>query len=218
MKPPTKKERTKQMKKLMIAAAVICAAAMVQASTVTWSSTGISTTGLIYSPDGTTKKAYDWGQQTGYTISQAILMNADDLSQSDMLKGLRAGTYTFGDSKLDATSLNTNSKFAAKETGELTSLADTSVDLYYALLGTDNAGNKFVMISSLKEGVVIPYASGDTVAASWASDSPTFSAKNFGSANFSAAGWYAASDVPEPTSGLLLLLGVAGLALKRKRA
>ena len=29
------------------------------------------------------------------------------------------------------------------------------------------------------------------------------------------AGWYA---VPEPTSGLLLLLGVAGLALKRKRA
>ena len=27
-----------------------------------------------------------------------------------------------------------------------------------------------------------------------------------------------ASPVPEPTSGLLLLLGVAGLALKRKRA
>ena len=33
--------------------------------------------------------------------------------------------------------------------------------------------------------------------------------------NAAAAGWTAA---PEPTSGLLLLLGVAGLALKRKRA
>ena len=29
---------------------------------------------------------------------------------------------------------------------------------------------------------------------------------------------YATASVPEPTSGLLLLLGMAGLALKRKRA
>lgn len=35
------------------------------------------------------------------------------------------------------------------------------------------------------------------------------------SAGYSGAGWY---NVPEPTSGLLLLLGMAGLALKRKRA
>ena len=32
------------------------------------------------------------------------------------------------------------------------------------------------------------------------------------------ADWNVAVDVPEPTSGLLLLLGVAGLALKRRRA
>ena len=32
-----------------------------------------------------------------------------------------------------------------------------------------------------------------------------------------AAGAWAAADVPEPTSGLLLLLGVAGLALRRKQ-
>ena len=31
-------------------------------------------------------------------------------------------------------------------------------------------------------------------------------------------GWYSMSAVPEPTSGLLLLIGVAGLALRRRRA
>lgn len=31
------------------------------------------------------------------------------------------------------------------------------------------------------------------------------------------SGWQAAAAVPEPTSGLLMLLGVAGLALRRKR-
>ena len=35
------------------------------------------------------------------------------------------------------------------------------------------------------------------------------------SGGYAGAGWYA---VPEPTSGLLMLLGMAGLALKRKRA
>ncbi len=37
------------------------------------------------------------------------------------------------------------------------------------------------------------------------------------SGGYQSAGWYA-SSVPEPTSGLLLLLGMAGLALKRKIA
>ena len=33
-----------------------------------------------------------------------------------------------------------------------------------------------------------------------------------------ATSWQSTAAVPEPTSGLLLLIGMAGLALKRKRA
>ena len=35
---------------------------------------------------------------------------------------------------------------------------------------------------------------------------------------FTASNWTSTGDVPEPTSGLLMLLGVAGLALRRKQA
>ena len=41
---------------------------------------------------------------------------------------------------------------------------------------------------------------------------------NMASRTQTAANWAGSSPVPEPTSGLLFLLGVAGLALKRKRA
>ena len=45
--------------------------------------------------------------------------------------------------------------------------------------------------------------------------SSTFASKSEMS---TASNWHTLAAVPEPTSGLLLLLGMAGLALKRKRA
>ena len=36
--------------------------------------------------------------------------------------------------------------------------------------------------------------------------------------SFAGAGWYTTASVPEPTSGLLMLVGLAGLALRRRRA
>ena len=73
--------------------------------------------------------------------------------------------------------------------------AGTKVDAQYTM--TDAKGNVFT--STLKKNI----------SATDPANAPI---------NFGYAGTWTAAPVPEPTSGLLLLLGVAGMALKRKRA
>lgn len=88
-------------------------------------------------------------------------------------------------------------------------------------------GSDFATSTSYMAQLVITDDKGNTVTsdkALFTTDSSATFQLNFGTGNgFAtsgakinyASGWVAA---PEPTSGLLLLLGMAGLALKRKRA
>ena len=92
---------------------------------------------------------------------------------------------------------------------------DSAFDAYFVVFGSDASGNNAIYISDLGTVNYQPIGESDV----------TFGSQNdFSSAGFKdlkagygGAGWYAAS-VPEPTSGLLMLLGMAGLALRRRRA
>ena len=64
---------------------------------------------------------------------------------------------------------------------------------------------------------IIAQGSGATVNGVNTKDSSTSQNASFMFGSQASQTWYAVA-VPEPTSGLLMLLGMAGLALRRKRA
>ena len=81
-------------------------------------------------------------------------------------------------------------------------VADTTYDFYYVIT-TEYKGSEVSFTSATK-----PATASDT-------GTPNIAFGNQQSATQAAGAWAA---VPEPTSGLLMLLGMAGLALRRRRA
>ena len=82
-------------------------------------------------------------------------------------------------------------------------------DYFYAMVVDD-----YVFISDTANKQI--QTSKDTALATTTMAAQSAKFQGDASKGFTAGGWYSAS-VPEPTSGLLMLLGVAGLALRRGR-
>ena len=176
------------MKKLLVAAVFVCAAAISQAATVNW---GISN---VKNSAGGAPTA-GWSVMAFYT---AVGAGSDAIVSA--IQSKTAESKAFDTASL-AVSMS-KGKVAAKD-GTAAGITDTTknYDFYFVVFNNSNAASatEYAIVSDLnKEYSSLKgnyKAAGDFTSVAWAS-----------------------TAVPEPTSGLLMLLGMAGLALRRRRA
>ena len=192
----------------MIAAAIVCAAALSQAGTVKWD------TSDLYAP-GEGGVFADSKVANDAVVGTLFMLTEDQWSgyynegkdYAGTAKAIwddyKAGTLTGG---ITGKSLNGG---VALTDGVSYS---NGTDVYAALIYETTVDGKDWYIANL----------GDFTAKTAAKTVADFAAYEFGAGNsandVALTGWTAASAVPEPTSGLLLLLGIAGLALRRRHA
>ena len=185
------------MKKLMIAAAIVCAAAFAQAAVCEWGAVG------VYAGEygGT---SWELGDSAGtYWLLALGDKGMDGIAVDTDYKLINNG----------ATILATGSYAEAGVSGKLTGLSETDNGTKLALILVDTTYDKWGSAQDVIAGIVndpptdataIKFTDGKGFDPDWASTTMQINST--------------LQAVPEPTSGLLLLLGVAGLALKRRRA
>ena len=207
------------MKKLMIAAAIVCAAAFAQASSCTWECVGDDGWVWSYYKDaskGIDVDTFGEGSVGNYWVIALTANSTAGISVDN------TGALVM-DSKVGSVAKDGSGSFDVPH-GQM---ASGTIEAY----ATDNNHYFALVIYDSENGL---YGVSDTVMMTGVEDVPTpvpgdkmwFS--NHAADDFYGDGDYSrwmvadtlatATPTPEPTSGLLLLLGVAGLALKRKRA
>ena len=179
------------MKKLMIAAAIACAAVVSQAATMKWAVSGVE------AKDTATTEDYYMvcfmsADTTGAAASKLTTLAAAEAWAKSL--GESGSVNILKEANLDDEGNASTTKFSTYDSQWID---PGKGDFYAVIFNADDIANATAyMITTVTK---VPYAGlGDSL-----------------TANVGAGEW---QSVPEPTSGLLLLIGVAGLALKRKRA
>jgi hypothetical protein len=154
---------------------------------------------------------------TFISTGTAYLFDAATISQADLVAGLQGGTYSDVAAAFAAkgvTAAPTIAMSAGKGTATSAAFeyAGGTHNYYTVVVSSDVADAAFISSLVAATGSETP---GDTVTITIANQAAASrGALNTGS--FTSAGWY--QTVPEPTSGLLMLVGLGALALRRRRA
>ena len=189
----------------MIALAVVAMAIATQAATYNWT-WGVGTTSPLAKPgtDGTAAEDFV-GTGTAY-----LFAGLSSAQLTAIVSDFATGSYT--PSAYEQTSSVVTGGTITKVNWNDSRTAGTSVD-WYMIVTTKIGDDDYLFISdSLTKA---RQADGKNVKVTFNLLDDSKAAAMQASGGYAGAGWYA---VPEPTSGLLMLLGMAGLALKRKRA
>ena len=194
------------MKKLMMAVAVCCAAVAVQAATVKWDSNTMYTVASADGGNTTTKISGSAYAATFFALTEeqyntylaSYTADGNMKAVYEAFKNATGGT---------AMSLGRGGNFTTSTTA---AVGDT---VYGAVLFTTKA----TFDETEKDFYIANIASG-TVGSDAGITVGNLASHYLGANPGTSIGGWQTTAVPEPTSGLLMLLGVAGLALRRRRA
>ena len=182
------------MKKMIIAALAIASAFAIQAATVEWSmANGV----LSPSPDGSAMS----GRCSYYTM---LVFTSDQATSVDA--AIEAGNFA------SLATIAVSSKQAGKPGtfgGTVSGLSGSTATLFAVVFDTASGetigdAGYYYKTGTVTQNTYDPSGSDPATEAVFSATQMTGT-------------WTSTAAIPEPTSGLLLLLGVAGLALRRKQ-
>ena len=190
------------MKKLIMAAAIVCAAACAQAATMKWSVANVA----------------QYKDSVDYTMLCFIEADSTGAANSMLLNKATAEGYAKAKNYAAMEDFIAKEKSLEADEGTITGTStafSTYKNSWVNEAGGTESGKFYAIIFNAEDiADATAYMITESAEVKYGSAASTAQTANLGAGTWVEIG----ADTPEPTSGLLLLLGVAGLALRRRRA